>query len=157
MVSVKDVNAAKLIAAAKEELKKLEQIKPAEWATYAKSGSHRSRPPEQTDFWYVRAASLMRRIYIDGPVGTEKLKTFYGGRKRRGTKPARFRKASGSVIRKLLQQLEQTGLVEKPKNGKGRMLTNKGRKFMDNLAYKVHVKSLKPDKPSKAPKSSESS
>lgn len=143
MVSAKDVDAAKLIAAAKEELKKVEQIKPAEWATYAKSGSHRARPPEQTDFWYVRAASIMRRIYIDGPVGTEKLRTFYGGRKRRGTKPARFRKASGSVIRKLLQQLEQAGLVEKPKKGKGRSLTSKGRKLMDNIAYGVYTKSQK--------------
>ena len=54
----------------------------------------------------------MRRIYIDGPVGTEKLRTFYGGRKRRGTKPARFGKGSGSVIGKLLQQLEAAGFVE---------------------------------------------
>ena len=147
MVNVMDVDAAKLVAAAKEELKKVEQIKPAEWAEFAKSGSHKARPPEQTDFWYVRAASLMRRIYIDGPVGTEKLRTFYGGRKRRGTKPARFGKGSGSVIRKLLQQLEAAGFVEKQKKGKGRMLTNKGRKFMDNIAYKVS-KAKKPSKSS---------
>jgi small subunit ribosomal protein S19e len=147
MVNARDVNALKLIAAAKEELKKVEGIKPTEWATYAKSGSHKARPPEQPDFWYVRSASLLRRIYIDGPVGTEKLRTFYGGRKRRGTKPARFRRASGSVIRKILQQLEAAGFVEKEKNGSGRKITAKGRKFLDNIAYKV-------SKSSKTPKSS---
>ena len=35
MVNVMDVDAAKLVAAAKEELKKVEQIKPAEWAEFA--------------------------------------------------------------------------------------------------------------------------
>lgn len=150
MVSAKEVNAAKLIASTKEELKKVEEIKPLDWAAYAKSGSHKARPPEQPDFWYTRAASLLRRIYIDGPVGTEKLRTFYGGRKRRGTKPARFRKASGSMIRKILQQLEAAGLVEREKNGNGRKITSKGRKFIDNIAYKV-------SKSSKTPKTSKTS
>jgi len=140
MVSVRDVKAAKLVAAAKEELKKVDKIKPPKWAIYAKSGSHKVRPPEQPDFWYIRAASLLRRVYLNGPVGVEKLRTFYGGRKRRGTKPARFKKASGSVIRKLLQQLESAGFVEKEKNGDGRKITSKGKKFLDNIAHKVSTK-----------------
>jgi len=137
MVTAKEINAAKLVAAVKEELKKMNEIKPPQWAIFAKSGAHRTRPPGQSDFWYIRGASLLRRIYLDGPVGIEKLRTFYGGRKRRGTKPARFRKASGSVIRKLLQQLETAGLVEKDKKSKGRKITSKGRKFLDNIANKV--------------------
>jgi small subunit ribosomal protein S19e len=155
MVNVRDVNAAKMVAAAKEELKKVEQIKPAEWSTFAKSGTNRTRPPEQADFWYVRAASVMRRVYLDGPVGTEKLRTYYGGRKRRGTKPARFKKASGAVLRKIMQQLEAAGFVEKEKDGSGRKMTSKGRKFMDNIAYKVS-KSDKPEKPKKSEKSEKS-
>lgn len=137
MVSTKEVSAAKLNVAVKEELKKLEQIKAPEWITYAKSGSHKARPPESTDFWYMRSASVLRRIYLDGPVGTEKLRTYYGGRKRRGTKPARFRKSSGSVIRKILQQLESAGMIQKDKEGSGRIVTSKGQKFIDNIAHKV--------------------
>jgi len=135
MVTVRDVKAEKLIARLKEELKKIEEIKPLPWSFYVKSGSHRERPPEQEDFWYIRAASILRRLYLNGPVGVERLRTYYGGRKRRGTAPARFRKASGNIIRKILQQLEKAGFVEKDK--KGRKLTRKGVSFLDKIAYEV--------------------
>lgn len=137
MVTVRDVDARKLVLAVKEELKKVKEIQPPAWSMYAKSGVSRQRPPEEADFWHIRGASLMKRIYINGPVGVEKLRTFYGGRKRRRTKPARFRKSSGSVIRELLQQLEAAGFVEKEKNSAGRKITPKGRKFLDNIANKV--------------------
>ena len=137
MVTVRDVNARKLVWAVKEELKQVKDIEPPAWSRYAKSGVSRQRPSEQPDFWYIRGASVMRRIYLDGPVGVEKLRTFYGGRKRRRTKPARFKKSSGSVIRKLLQQLETAGFVEKAKKSSGRKITPKGRKFLDNIANKV--------------------
>ncbi len=136
MVTVRDVNAMKLVSEAKEELKKVQEIKPPAWMAYAKSGTNRQRAPKQSDFWYVRGASILRRIYIDGPIGTEKLKSYYGGRKRRGTKPAKFRKSSGSIIRKLLQQLESAGLVNKNKDG-GREVSAKGRKMLDNIAGRV--------------------
>jgi small subunit ribosomal protein S19e len=119
----------------KEELKKFKEISPPAWAKFVKSGAHRERPPQQEDFWYIRAASVLRRLYLDGPVGVERLRTFYGGRKRRGHKPAHFRKASGSILRKILQQLEKAGLVEKDK--KGRKLTSKGRSFIDKLAKQL--------------------
>jgi len=137
VVTVRDVHARKLVWVVKEELKSVKEIKPPAWSAYAKSGVNRQRPPEQPDFWYIRGASLLRRIYLDGPVGVEKLRTFYGGRKRRRTKPARFRKGSGSLVRKLLQQLETAGFVEKEKKGSGRKITSKGRKFLDNIANKV--------------------
>ncbi len=137
MVTVRDVDAKKLVVAAKEELKSVKEIEPTVWSMYAKSSVSRQRPPQQADFWQIRAASVLRRIYLDGPIGVEKLRTFYGGRKRRGTKPARFRKASGAIIRKLLQQLETAGFVKKEKNGNGRSITPKGKKFLDNIASKV--------------------
>jgi len=137
VVTVRDVDAQKLVRAVKEELKSVKELQPPAWSMFAKSGVSRQRPPEQPDFWYVRGASVLRRIYLDGPVGVEKLRTFYGGRKRRLTRPARFRRGSGSVVRKLLQQLEAAGFVEKEKNGNGRKITPKGKKFLDNIANKV--------------------
>lgn len=135
MVTAIEVPAEKFIEKLKEELKKIEEIKPPTWASFAKSGSHRERPPKQKDFWYIRAASVLRRIYIDSPVGVSRLRSYYGGRKERGYKPAHFRRASGSVIRKILQQLEKSGFVEK--NNKGRKITSKGRKFLDRVAYEA--------------------
>jgi len=137
MVTLKDVPADKLIAKLKEELKQVKEIQPLEWSYFVKSGVHKERPPQQEDFWYLRSASVLRRIYLDGPVGTERLRSYFGGRKGRGHKPARFRKASGSIIRKILQQLETAGLIEKNQNKKGRKISNKGRKFLDKIAYEV--------------------
>ncbi|MEM7825232.1 MAG: 30S ribosomal protein S19e [Candidatus Aenigmatarchaeota archaeon] len=135
MVTAREVDAQKLVERVKEELKNFEEITPFHWSRFVKSGSHKERPPEQEDFWYIRAASILRRIYLNGPVGIERLRTYYGGRKRRGHKPAHFRKASGNIIRKILQQLEKAGLVQKDK--KGRKITPKGQKLLDNIAFKV--------------------
>jgi small subunit ribosomal protein S19e len=135
MVTAREVSAEKLIPKLKEELKKIKEIQPTEWSKFVKSGAHREKPPQQEDFWYIRAASLLRRIYLNGPVGTERLRSYYGGRKKKGYRPAHFRKASGNIIRKILQQLEKAGLIEKEK--KGRRITSKGQKFLDRVAYEV--------------------
>jgi small subunit ribosomal protein S19e len=68
-------------------------------------------------------------------VGISRLRTYYGGKKRRGYKPAHFRRASGNILRKILQQLEKSGLVEKAK--RGRKITSKGQKFLDKVAYEA--------------------
>jgi len=138
MVSVIDVDSQELIKEAAEQLKgKLEM---PEWAHFTKTGTHKQRPPESADWWYMRAASLMRKIYINGPVGVEKLKSVYGGRKNRGHKPSHFKKAGGKVIRVLLQDLEKLGYVKKViKPSRGRIITPAGQKFMDNAAKKVSL------------------
>ena len=135
MVSLRDVEAGKFVSGLKEELKKVEDIKPPAWISYAKSGIHRERPPEQPDFWYIRAASILRRVSLNGPVGIARLKSYYGGRKTRGFKPQVSRRGGGSIPRKIFQQLERAGFIEKVKGG--RKLTSKGQKFLDGVAYKV--------------------
>ncbi|MBU5537317.1 MAG: 30S ribosomal protein S19e [Candidatus Aenigmatarchaeota archaeon] len=136
MVSVREVDAQKFNTLLKEELKKIKEINPPAWSFFVKSGVHKERPPQQEDFWYVRSASVLRRLYLDGPVGVERLRSYFGGRKERGSRPAHFRKSSGSIIRKILQQLESAGLVEKNSN-KGRKLTPVGRKLLDKITYEV--------------------
>ncbi len=136
MITPRDVPAQEFVNRLKEELKKFKEISPPQWSFFVKSGAHRERPPQQPDFWYIRAASILRRIYIDGPVGVERLRTYYGGRRRRGRRPPKFRKASGAIIRKILQQLESAGLVKK-EDRKGRILTSKGRSLLDKIAKVV--------------------
>ena len=138
MPTARDVRADLLIEALKEELKSIESIKPPEWAFYRKTGAHKERPPIQDDWWYIRAASILRTLYMNGrrPVGVERLRTKYGGRKDRGVRPERFVKGSGHVIRLILQQLEQAGLVEKVE-GKGRRITPKGISLLDRVAAKL--------------------
>ncbi|MET1128139.1 MAG: 30S ribosomal protein S19e [Thermoproteota archaeon] len=137
MVTALEVPADLLIQRLVEELKKMPQIRPPAWALYVKTGHFKERPPEDPEWWYYRAASILRKLYKRGaPVGIERLRTAYGGRMNRGVAPEHFRKGSGSVIRKILQQLERAGLVAKVP-GKGRILTPKGRSLLDNLAYEI--------------------
>lgn len=144
MVSVFDVPGTPLVQKLKEELKKVEQIKPPEWAKFVKTGISREKPPEQDDFWYIRAASILRQIYIKGsPVGVQRLRTKYGGLKDKGRKPPHFAKAGGSIIRKILQQLEAAGFVKKStESKKGRIITPKGKSFVDKTVAQL-VKELK--------------
>jgi len=133
---VKEVPADALIKLVGEELKQTKELEPPAWSHFVKTGNHKERPPEQPDWWYTRAASVMRRLYIDGPVGVSRLRTVYGGRKNLGQAPEHFRKAGGKIIRVVLQQLENAGLTVKI-GGSGRKLTPKGREVLDRLAGQV--------------------
>jgi len=135
MASINDADSDKMIRLTADELKK--KIKQPGWSLFVKTGVSRERPPEQKDWWFLRSASLLRRIYIDGPVGVSKLRSFYGGLHRRGHKPAKFAKAGGKVIRAILQDLEKTGLIQKAEKRKGRIITNEGKKFLMNVAKQI--------------------
>ncbi|WP_010477436.1 30S ribosomal protein S19e [Thermococcus zilligii] len=136
MATVYDVPGDLLVKRVAEKLKEIEEIKPPEWAKFVKTGRHKERLPEQEDWWYYRVASVFRKVYVDGPVGIERLRTWYGGRKNRGHAPERFYKASGSIVRKALQQLEQAGFIQKVP-GEGRAVTPKGQSFLDTIATEL--------------------
>jgi small subunit ribosomal protein S19e len=101
-----------------------------------KLGSHVERAPADPDWWYIRCASLLRKLYIKGPLGISRLSAAYGGGVKRGRRPERSRKAGRAVIRRALQQLEEVGFVEKV-GKEGRALTRKGRGLLDSLASKL--------------------
>lgn len=125
---------AKFIPALAEALKRIPEFEVPVWAHYVKSGPSRERPPLMEDFWYTRAASILRQLYVKGVVGVGKLRTRYGSRKDRGGKPDKFFKASGKIIRVILQQAEAAGLVEKVTRMQfGRRLTEKGRDLLDSI------------------------
>lgn len=136
----------KLIQALAEYLKEnVKEVSPLPWSSYVKTGPHVERVPSQQNFWYIRCASLIRRIYLDGPVGIESLRSAYGGRAKKGMRREHFYKAGASSIRKPLQQLERAGLVTKA-GTKGRILTDKGKSIVDRISYKL-LKDLQKDIP----------
>ena len=132
MVTAYDVESAKLIKAMAEKLKGDSNIKPPIWVGYVKTGANKERAPEEPDFWYKRSASLLRKIYMHGPVGVSKLRKEYSSRKNRGAAKERSVRAGGSIIRKAMQQLEKAGLIEK--KGAGRIISKKGTAFVDGAA-----------------------
>jgi len=141
MTTVFDIPASTLINKVAEELHGVSEIKAPEWAEFVKTGVHKQLPPENPDWWYVRAAAVLRRIYVDGPLGVERMRTVYGGMQDNGSKPSHFRKGSGSIARKVMQQLEAAGYIEKVPAG--RIISAKGRKFLDGVAHSVKDEAVK--------------
>jgi small subunit ribosomal protein S19e len=138
LITPYDVPASIFIEKTAKYLKdNVDDVQPPAWAIVAKTGSHVEKAPQNPDWWYVRSASILRKVYIHGPIGLEKLRADYGGRKDFGTKPEHAVKAAGGNIRKILQQLEVAGLLQKA-NFKGRVMTPKGRKLLKELAEDLH-------------------
>lgn len=139
MATIFDVDQNTLIELAAKELKDKKLVQPMEWAPFVKTGAHKERPPTSPDWWYMRSASLLRTLYLMGPIGVSKLRTRYGGKKNRGHKPEHFVRGSGSIIRKILQQLEKNGFAKQVEvqGHKGRTLTPKGKAFLDAIAKQM--------------------
>ncbi len=140
MTTMYDVDSQELVIRAAEELKKVPEIKPPEWAPFVKTGVHKERPPADSGWWYLRTASVLRTVYRLGPVGVSKLRAKYGGKMNRGVKKSHFFKGSGNILRKALQQLEKAGFVKFAEKGvhKGRVITPKGKSFLDKIAARIH-------------------
>ncbi|MBU2639717.1 MAG: 30S ribosomal protein S19e [Nanoarchaeota archaeon] len=139
MVKIYDVDPGKLIKKLAEELKKVELIIAPEWAKFVKTGTGKERPPKEKDWWYLRAASVMRKIYVNGPLGVSKLRKKYSSKKNRGHKPDRVYVGSGNILRKILQQLEKAELLKYVEKGvhKGRIVTGKGEKLLNQVAKEL--------------------
>ncbi|AGI47904.1 SSU ribosomal protein S19E [Thermoplasmatales archaeon BRNA1] len=137
MVTVYDVPAEPLILKVAEKLKQNDKIVAPEWAEFAKTGIHTERAPAQADWWYTRAASIMRKLYVKGPMGTSKLAAEYGGYVDRGAKPNRAVKGSRNIIRKCLIQLQDAGLLEATNDKQGRKVSAAGQSMLDNAAKEV--------------------
>ena len=140
MPTMYDADPSELIEKAAEELKKDANIKPPQWAPFIKTGMSKERPPARSDWWHMRAASVLRTVYRLGPIGVSKLRTKYGGKKNRGHKMERTYKGSGNLLSKILQQLEKGGYIKKAEKGvhKGRVITAKGQSFLDKIATHIY-------------------
>ncbi|WP_336330298.1 30S ribosomal protein S19e [Haloarcula sp. CGMCC 1.2071] len=137
MATLYDVPPEELIEALTETLADEDDIEAPDWAEYTKTGVDRELPPEQEDFWARRAASLLRKVAVDGPVGVNALRSEYGtskqGTTRYRVRPHQKTKGSGNIIRTALQQLEDAGYVETSEND-GRRVTGDGRSLLDDTA-----------------------
>ncbi len=135
MITVFDVPADALIEEISKDLREKFKVLQPNYVNFVKTGASREKAPLRRDWFYVRMASILRRIYVDGSTGTGSLRTYYGGKKNRGVKPEKFYKASGKIIRNCLQELEKIGLIEKTK--KGRRVSAKGTSYLNKKAKEL--------------------
>ena len=156
MKSIYNVPQGELIEKTALKLKKIQSIKTPIWSEFVKTGAHKERAPTRDDWWHVRAAAILRTTYNLGPIGVSKLRSKYGGKKNRGVKPEKFYKGSGKIIRTILQQLEEAGLVKKAEKGihKGRIIAPKGISLLDKVAAQISGKKPQaiPKKPTEVKK-----
>jgi small subunit ribosomal protein S19e len=136
MTTVYDVPSKDLIDAVAKKLQSDESIVIPNANIFSRTGVDRENPPMNKNWWYARCASILRKIYINNVIGIEHLRSEYGGRRDRGSKPYKAKSGSGSIVRRALQQLEKAGYVTKIK-GKGRVLTPKGKSFLDNMSHEI--------------------
>ncbi len=134
-ITPREIPAQLFIESLASRLKSMDEFKMPKWAKFVKTGSAKKRPPERDDWWYIRAASILRTLYVRGVVGVSRLRTKYGSKKERGHELEKFYKASGKIIRTILQQATKVGFVEHIKEKRiGRRLTKKGKEFLEALA-----------------------
>ena len=132
-----DIPAPVLIEKLSNYLKEeVDEINPPEWSSFAKTGVHAQRPPTNPDWWFIRCASILRKIYTKEPIGIEKLRQKYGGRVDEGARPEHASKGSGAIVRNAIHQLQSAGLIKQQKN-KGRVVTSKGRQLLDRLSTEL--------------------
>ncbi|MBA0768602.1 hypothetical protein Gotri_017395 [Gossypium trilobum] len=82
------------------------------WTDIVKGGKLKELPPYDPDWYYIRAASMARKIYLRGGLGVGAFRRIYGGAKRNGSRPRHFCKSSGSIARHILQQLQNVYIVD---------------------------------------------
>ena len=136
MAKVYDVPPDELITKLTEILK-TEDIPAPAWAVFVKTGAHADKPPQKSDWWYTRCASILRKIYLHGPLTVNDLRTIYGDGKRKMYYGARHhRDASGAIIRNAIHGLEKLGYLEKVEK-KGSVVTRQGMQKLDKLSTEI--------------------
>ncbi|XP_034528196.1 40S ribosomal protein S19 isoform X1 [Ailuropoda melanoleuca] len=116
-VTVKDVNQQEFVRALAAFLKKSGKLKVPEWVDTVKLAKHKELAPYDENWFYTRAASTARHLYLRGGAGVGSMTKIYGGRQRNGVMPSHFSRGSKSVARRVLQALEGLKMVEKDQDG----------------------------------------
>ena len=135
MAKVYDVPADELIQRLAAILK-TEDIPAPSWIPFVKTGAHADKPPQNRDWWHIRCASILRKIYLNGPIGINALRNDYGGGKPSGYGAAHHRDAGGAIIRNAIQGLEKLGYVEQVER-KGRIISKHVMQKLDRLSTEI--------------------
>lgn len=131
MANVYQVDPNKLIELAALRLKESGMQRP-QYVIFVKSGAGRERVPQSEDFWYARCASILRQVYLKGPIGVSRLRTKYGSKKGHVVHRHHHAKSGGSIIKDAFDALEKKGYIKSTKQG--RVITAGGKSFLDKLS-----------------------
>eukprot|EP01121_Diplochlamys_sp_Union-15-3_P004615 TRINITY_DN147_c0_g2_i1.p1 TRINITY_DN147_c0_g2~~TRINITY_DN147_c0_g2_i1.p1 ORF type:complete len:163 (-),score=29.32 TRINITY_DN147_c0_g2_i1:80-568(-) len=139
-VTVKDVPADAFVAAYAQHLKRGGKIKLPSWIDVVKTARFKQLGPQNPDWFFIRTASVARKVYLQKGIGVTGFSKIYGGRHKHGVRRRHFKAASTGIIKECLRQLQALEIVElDPK--KGRRITPKGQKELDTIAVQLKANS----------------
>merc|ERR1712028_190066 len=126
-VTVKDVPADEFIKACADFLKRQPKFDVPKYHDIVKTAVVKEFAPYDEDWFYIRSASVLRKVYLRKGTGVGALKKWYGGSSgtHRGT-------------RKAMLELEKLEMMEHCSDG-GRVITSKGRAEMDRIAGNIEL------------------
>eukprot|EP01091_Cochliopodium_minus_P011285 TRINITY_DN315_c0_g1_i1.p1 TRINITY_DN315_c0_g1~~TRINITY_DN315_c0_g1_i1.p1 ORF type:complete len:185 (-),score=41.05 TRINITY_DN315_c0_g1_i1:86-640(-) len=134
--TVNDINAATFIKYFSRYLRRTGKIELPKYVDTVKTGRFCYNGPANPDWYYVRAASIVRKVYLTPGVGVGALRHIYGALNRRSKGRKHHTPASGAIIRHVFHQLEKLQLIEKTPNG-GRRVTKIGRRDLDRISAQI--------------------
>ena len=140
-MSIFIVEPEKLIKTLAEKLKEYPEIKPPEGSRFWKTAFFKELAPlDSENFWYVRSASILRKIKKFGPIGVNHLRKHYGGRNRKASGLHHSKRGSGKIIRLVVQQLEEANLIQQHEK-MGRTTTPEGTSLLERTSHEILRKS----------------
>ena len=134
--TIRDVRAVRWIKVMAKHLKAEGKLFVPNCAEYIKTSHGRERAPANPDWYYIRAAAVLRRIYLRPGVGLGGLAKVFANKKNRGSQPEITCPAARGPLHWVCKSLEGLKLVAKGKES-GRVLTQTGRKRCDTIASNV--------------------
>merc|ERR1712021_250943 len=142
LVTLKDVPANDFIAAYADFLKRTNKIELPKWVDLVKTGHYHELAPYDEDWFYTRAAAIMRKIYVKPCVGVGRLANKFGAKERNGSARKHHAKDSKGVIRACMKSLEKARILMKRPTGDQkyfcRVVTPEGQKAINHIAGEVY-------------------
>ena len=139
--TVLDVPSNKFINQLASHFKEKNVIKLPKYALLVKTSKSNDCEPINPDYIYYKAAAICRKLYVtkSSNVGVGSLRSMFSKKQRRGCQPPKTFRAGGKIIRELVKQLKDAGLVanydkKKDESKSGLFLTKKGRSELDKIA-----------------------
>lgn len=135
--TVKDIPASKFIIALSKHFKNSGKYELPTWHDIVKTSSAAQLAPLDEDWYYKRLASVARKIYLNGGIGSNRLSKRYSRSGKFDTRPRHSVRASKKPIRTALKALEKNGLIAKKDGFSGRFVTASGRRELDSVATSI--------------------
>ena len=139
--TVLDVPSNKFINQLASHFKEKNIIKLPKYALLVKTSKSNDCEPINPDYIYYKAAAICRKLYVtkSSNVGVGSLRSMFSKKQRRGCQPPKTFRAGGKIIRELVKQLKDAGLVanydkKEDESKSGLFLTKKGRSELDKIA-----------------------